>query len=327
MASLNNTIELLTDVIDSFKVRFPMITAMGTDFSSEEARLGDTVRGRIVSNPTVSTYDGDTGYKNGATEANSLTTDIDITLSNHKHVPIKVDYLDQIKTRRNIYQEVVGNMSYALGKDLVDTALGLVTLENFEHEAVATEGNSDYDALSVARQIMNGNGAGDSRLGVVNSAVFSSLEVDARIASGDYHGQLRGAQTQGVLTNVGGFEAIYEYAGMPANSENLTGFFTDKTGLIFAARVPTDMDRIASDLGVPSLARTEVVTDPDTGLSLMSITYQDPHTFDLYSTVTWVYGIAAGAQAAADDSLTSKGSVRLVTAANSGATSVTVNAE
>lgn len=318
MATLPNTVELLTDVIDAFKVRFPMLTAVSTNFSSEEARLGDTVRGRIASVPAASTYDGTTGYKNGATSANSLTADVSVTLNQHKHVPVKVDYIDQISTRRDLYNEVVGQMAYSIGKDMTDYILGLVVEDNFSHEVVASELNSDYDVLATANQVMNANGAAPTgRVGIVNSGVFNALETDARIASGDYHGQQRGGNAYGQLSNVGGFESIFEYPDLPTNSEHLKGFFTDKTGIVLAARVPTDMDAVAQRIGVPSIAKTEVVQDPDTGLSLMSIVYQDPHTFDLYATTTLIYGAVAGANAGDDNSGTDKGGLRLVSTAQS----------
>lgn len=318
MATLTNTVELVTDVIDAFKVRFPMISAMSTDFSSEEAKLGDTIRGRVTSVPAATDYDGTDGYKANATSANSLTEDVSITLNQHKHVPVKVDYIDQISTKRNLYNEVVGQMAFQLGKTMTDFVLGKVLQANFSHEVTGTALNSDYDALSTATQILNGNGASPvGRYGIVNSAVFGALEADARIASGDYHGQQRGGSAYGVLSNVGGFEAIYEYPDMPANGEDLSGFFGDKSALVIASRVPTDMDAVAQALGVPSIAKTEVVSDADTGLSFMNITYQDPHTFDMYTTTTVIYGAYAGAEGGTDDSGTDKGGLRLALSAQS----------
>lgn len=317
MATLTNTVELVTDVIDAFKVRFPMLSAMATDFSSEEAKLGDTIRGRVSSVPSAQDY-GANGYKDNASSANSLTEDVSITLNQHKHVPVKVDYIDQISTKRNLYNEVVGQMAFQLGKTMTDFVLGKVTQANFSHDLAGTTANSDYDALATATKILNANGAQPTgRYGIVNSDVFKSLETDERIASGDYHGQQRGGNAYGVLSNVGGFEAIYEYPDMPANSETLTGFFADRSALVIASRVPTDMDAVAQSLGVPSIAKTEIVSDADTGLSFMNITYQDPHTFDMYTTTTVIYGAYAGAEGGTDNSGTDKGGLRLCTTAQS----------
>lgn len=328
MATLTNTVELVTDVIDAFKVRFPMISAMATDFSSDEARLGDTIRGRVTTVPTAANYDGTDGYKTN-TEANSLTEDVDIVLNQHKHVPVKIDYINQISTKRNLYNEVVGQMAYQLGKTMTDFVLSKVTQANFTHEITGASSNGDLDLLEKANLVLNKNGASPSgRYGIVDSATFSSLITDDRIASGDYHGQRRGGNAYGIINNVGGFEQIFEYPDLPAGTDTaeadasrdalVQGFFADRTALVVAARVPTDMDKVASALGVPSIAKTEVVSDPDTGLSFMNITYQDPHTFDMYTTTTVIYGAYAGAEGGTDNSGTDKGGVRFVSELSDG---------
>jgi len=319
MATLSTT-ELITDVIDAFKVRFPLMSSIGTDFSSDEAKLGQTITGRVLSLPSVQDYDssGDTGYKANANSANGLTTDVSVTLNRHKHVPIKVDYIDQVSTKRDLYSETVGNMAYALGKEAFDHAMGLVVQANFSHEVITTEANSDYDALASIGSVLNKNGASATgRFGIVNSNVFNALDADARIASGDYHGQQKGASAYGQLSNVGGFENIFEYPDMPANSENLTGYFGDKTGIVMASRIPNDVEALANRVGIPSISKVDVVSDADTGLSMMGITYQDPHTFDVYTTLTWIYGVVAGCQGGTDGSLTDNGGIRLGTVAKS----------
>lgn len=314
MATLSTT-ELITDVIDAFKVRFPLMSAIGTDFSSDEAKLNQTITGRILSLPSVQDYNGTDGYKSNSASANGLTTDVSVTLNRHKHVPIKVDFLDQVSTKRDLYAETVGNMAYALGKEAFDYALGLVTEANFTNEVVATTANSDYDVLGSINKTLNTNGASATgRIGIVNSDVFQTLDADQRIASGDYHGQQRGASAYGVLSNVSGFESIFEYPDLPDNSQNLSGFFTDKTGIVMASRIPNDVEALANRIGIPAISKVDVVSDADTGLTMMGITYQDAGTFDVYTTLTWIYGVSAGTQGGSAGALTDKGGVRLATA-------------
>lgn len=325
MATLS-TAELITDVIDAFKVRFPLMSAIGTDFSSEEAKLNQTITGRILSLPTVRDYDGTDGYKANSANANGLTTDVSVTLNRHKHVPIKVDFLDQVSTKRDLYNETVGNMAYALGKEAFDYAMGLAVQANFTHEITASEANSDYDALTTANKVLNENGASPTgRFGIVNSGVFKALDSDQRIASGDYHGQQKGASAYGQLSNVSGFESIFEYPDLPANSENLTGFFADKTAIVMASRIPNDVEALANRIGIPAISKVDVVSDADTGLSMMGITYQDAGTFDVYTTLTWIYGVVAGCQGGTDNTLTDKGGVRLATSTVAGSTTTAVS--
>ncbi len=319
MATLNQT-EVLTDVLDAFKTRYPVFSNIGTDFSSAEARLGDTIRGRIASVPSVTNYGGDAGsgegYKTDATSANSLTADVDIVLNKHKHVPIKVDYIDQISTKRDLYNEVIGNVAYALGNQVFSDMLATLTQANFTNEIVASTANSDFDMLTLGNKILNANGANpQGRFGLVNSDVFRSLQGDSRIASGDFYGKLQ-TSSYGTLEGLVGFENIIEVPNLPTTG-TLTGFFGDQSSIVMATRLPTDMDAVASRLGVPSIAKTETVTDPDSGLSFLGITYQDPHTFDLYTTVTLLYGFTAGAQGGANNSSMDKAGFRVCTTAQS----------
>ena len=78
-----------------------------------------------------------------------------------------------------------------------------------------------------------------------------------------------------------------------------------------------DVEALANRIGIPAISKVDVVSDADTGLSMMGITYQDAGTFDVYTTLTWIYGIVAGAQGGTDDTLTDKGGLRLATTAQS----------
>ena len=295
MATLSSA-EIITDVLDAFKTRFPLLSAITTDFSSEEARLGQTITGRIASLPTVRDYDSTDGYKANAASANGLTTDVSVTLNNHKHVPVKIDYIDQISTQRNLYNEVIGTLAFALGKKACDDALGLIVNTNFEQTAHEAASPDLSDLNSIAGQLNSQGAAPVGRFGIVNSAAYQSLENDEKIASGNYHGQQRTSNAYGNLSNIAGFEQIMEYPDLGTASaySNINGFFADRSAIVMASRVPTDMDRVATELGIPSISNTEVVSDPDTGLSIMGITYQDPGTFDIYTTMTFIYGFVAG---------------------------------
>jgi len=314
MSTLSTT-QLIQDVLDAFKVRFPMLNRIGTEFSTETARLGQTVKARITSLPTVRDYDAAAGYEANAANANDLSTDVDVTLNRHKHAPIRIDYLDQISTNRNLYDEAVGNLAFALGKEAFEHAMSLVVAANFSQSSIFTVASSDKDMLDDVKADMNAVGAAPiGRYGIVSSGVYSALEADARISSGHYHGQMTGGNAYGVLRGISGFEEIYEYPSMPSNSENLTGFFGDRSGIVMASRLPNDVEKLASSLGIPRIAKVEVFTDSGTGLSLMGITWQKAGVFDVYTTLVWIYGMAAGKQGGANGALADYGGHRLITA-------------
>ncbi len=101
---------------------------------------------------------------------------------------------------------------------------------------------------------------------------------------------------------------------MPDNSENQTGFFGTKESIILATRVPQDTNEIAKAAGIPQVASFETMTDPDTGLTLLGIKWIEQGTFDVYCTVTVMYGAVAGNQGGDTGAKTDYAGHRLVTA-------------
>ena len=137
----------------------------------------------------------------------------------------------------------------------------------------------------------------DALYGLVNSDFAASLNADTRIASGDYHGQESTSNALYSLSNVSGFRRVLEYPDLPDNGENLSGIFFDPRAMVVATRLPSDSTDLANSLGVPNVADTTAVTDPETGLSFLGIMHMQPGTLDLYLTVTVLYGSTVGGSA------------------------------
>lgn len=307
--------EIMADTLDAFKTSFPMINAISTDFSSKTAKKDDTITAHVSTLPAVQSYNASTGYKANAAEASSLITDVPVVLDQLKHVPVKIDYLDAISSKKDLYQEAIRNQAYVLGKSVMDALLAKVVDANFSNTEVVTIANTDKTTLDSARKNLNTQDAQQSgRFGIVNSDFFAELEDDQKIASGDYHGQRVGNKALGHLTNVSGFENVWEYPDLPDNSENLTSFFGDRRALVCASRLPSDAERVASQAGVPQIASFSTITDPDSGLSLMGIGWQEQGTFDTYLTIALLYGTAAGSQGGADGALLDNAGYRVTSA-------------
>lgn len=313
-----STSKILELVMDAFKVRVPILmNSFATDFSSEQAKLNQTVIARITKLPSAQDYHASTGYKANAAESTALIEDVPVTINQHKHVPIKLDFLDAASTVEsiNLLDESTSNAGYVLGKSIVDYALGLVTSANFSESSAFPEANSDLDMLENVRTDLNSVGANTmGRFGIVNSGVMTALNSDARIASGDYFDQRIGGDSLGHLKNISGFGNIWEYPDMPANAENLTSLFGTKESLIVSTRLPNDIEKIAQSAGIPSIAKFDTLTDPDTGLTLLGIEWMEAGTFDLYCTVTVMYGAVAGSQGGSAGDKTDYAGHRVVTA-------------
>src|SRR6478609_4272354 len=149
--------ELLADILVALKKQTPALSVFSTDFSSKTAKLNDIIKARVNKLATVQDY-GATGYENGATDVKTLLEDVPVTLDQHKHVPVKIAYLDSIKSKIDLYDKTIGAIGFVLGKAIVDAAMAKVVATNFSQEQVTTVANSDKDFLETARIALNGKG-------------------------------------------------------------------------------------------------------------------------------------------------------------------------
>lgn len=82
--------------------------------------------------------------------------------------------------------------------------------------------------------------------------------------------------------------------GTVAKKDNITGFFGTREAIAIKTGIPTDSIEVARAIGIPVPANAQVVTDPDSGLSMMAYTWFENGTMDAYVTLTMLYGATAG---------------------------------
>lgn len=391
--------EVLSDTLEAFKIHAPMLKSFSTDFSAQGLKLNKQYIAHVRQLPTVSTFDTTTGYANGLTEGRDLLVDVPVTVDQHKHCGVSLGYLNGVKDQKDVYQRAIDDASYVLSKAVVDSVLQKCNLANLSYSTVETTANTDRDTLGAIRKKLNNRGAALSRVGFVNSDAYEGLDADSRIASRDYYGQRTGGNPMGHLSNVAGFQDIWEYpdlgvinsagqtftavaatdicttplphywttgtvvrctttttlpaglsgatsyyvirdgettfklasslanalAGTAVNItdtgtgthtvtgyENTTGIFFEPRAIALMTGLPDHPIDVAETLGVPKIADFDVVTDPDTGLSLMGIKWMVPNTFDVRLTMTMMWGSAVGRQGGAAGAITDKAAERLV---------------
>lgn len=306
--------EILMDVLDAFKTSVPWLAAFSTDLSSKTARKGDKITAHISILPTVQAYDANQGgFKNGATDVANLLADVPVTLDQFPHVPIKVGWLTQLSSKKPLYKEAIRNYAYVLGKSVVDTALTKVVAANFHYTEALANPNVTLDSLEVFRTHLNAQKAAQlGRFGLVNSDFAAALQNDDRVKSSLFYGQLNGNQGYRHFQNIAGFANVWEYPDFPANAENLSAFFGDPRAIVIASRRP-DFSNAASDLGVPEVMSFFPIEDPDTGLFMLGVGWQEAGTGDVYVSVCILYGVAAGKQGGANDAITDKAGYRVTT--------------
>jgi len=287
--------EILVDTMDAFKKRVPALGMMSTTFTDQRIRKGQTVRGHIRTLPSVGDY-GANGYFSNTNDAQALLTDVDITCDQHKHVTLNLDHIKLISDDKRNTE--IGDAAYVLGKSIVDAALAQATLGTVTNESIETIANTDFDTLNGVRKTLVSRGANPEALfGLVNSDFAAAINADTRIASRDYFGQEARGSALVDLQGVAGFQRILEYPDLPDNSQFMSGLFFDPRLMRVATALPSDSTDLAAQLGVPQVAATEVVTDEETGLSLLGILHMQPGTLDLCLTVTIIYGTSVGGSA------------------------------
>jgi hypothetical protein len=306
--------EILSDVIGAFKTRVPALNYFASDMSTEQVKFGQQIIAHIPTVPTTYAHTASTGYAENAQSARDLLTDVPITIDQWRHVTIKLLTADVAQDRSKNYLKTIENAGYALGKYVVDYALGKALETNFSQQSLEPIDDTDLETLQDIRADMNGVDAGSPRYGLVNTLAFNALERDARIASGDYYGQRTGADPFGKLLGVSGFNEISEYPDLPSNSENLSGFFFDSRAITIATRLPQDSVDLAGQMGIPVPIKREVITG-EGGLTLAGFGWFDQVTHNLYVTASVMFGASAGKQAGSAGTLTDYAGHLLATAA------------
>lgn len=305
--------EILQDTLEAFKAIVPMLPAFSNDFSTATARKGDTIYTHISGLAAVQDYDNTSGFELNQADADSLLTDVPVVMDQLKHVPVRIKYLTELASRKNLYAEAIKNQAYVLGKSIVDAALAKVTTSNFTHAVAEATGNTSLTTLEKVRTALNNQKAATvGRFGIISPTFAQALADDQRILSSLFYGQLNGATGYRNFQRVAGFENIWEYPDLPTTS-SLAAFFGDRRAFSVVSRVP-DINADASGLNVPPVARFETATDPDTGMSLLAIYWQKQGTFDIWCTIAALYGVIAGTNGGAADAICDKAGYRVTTA-------------
>lgn len=273
--------------LELLKFEFPMLSRITTDFSAENARKGQSVITRIVTPPAVTDYHTTNGYVGQTT----TTTDVSVTLGSHRHTTVKFDANVLASTFRNLFDEQMPAMHYSLGKDLVDTLYAVITTGNYTNTPV-TKALIDFGRPAVISLGSSLTAAGVPQSGrtlLLNTDYYGQLMSDDAIVN------LAANQRSEIITgnrlpNIHSFETI-EAPNLPTTG-NLTGFGFGRSALLLVTRVPTDVSTAFP--GVNGGAVTQIVTNPDTGLSVLLIKYVAPQLGHAYLIMAWLCGVAKG---------------------------------
>lgn len=259
--------------------RRPLLRDVVTDFSDEQARLAQVVQTRAVGLPTVQNF--------GSSASNAAVTDYPVTLSAHKEVLFSFTATEYNSTGRDLVAEHSLALSTALGNHLVDTVAALIT-DAFTSETTGAGSTKTFSDLTAATKALNTAGAPDfGRNAWVNSDFAEALANDEVMDSfaGD-----RGS-AYATWRNVKGFENVSEFPALPGNSVNLIGFAFQKNALLLATRLALNPAEL---IGAGYAGTLQTISDPITGLSVVSNMWIDQATLAINARLILLYGCARG---------------------------------
>lgn len=244
------------------------------------------------------------------------TTDVPVVIDQQKACEIVISNQRIGATVRNLHTEQQSGMLYSLAKEINKFVLGKLfstqwtgiktsfvkSVANFDIKAMVGIKNAMtiaqipdmgrfcllhsflYDKLLEDSNLLNAKAI----LALLNKdeSSFNTGEIPALFGVRPLETQLASATAAGVLTDWIdsadlGTTASYGFAGNAAS-------------MVFAARVPQDYNALAQSMGVPATASFEVITEPNSGLSMLFARYVDHGKEAVITRGALMYGAAPG---------------------------------
>lgn len=293
MATTISTInESLVDkkVVSALRYLLPMLNSFSYRIESSGRIKSDSIYVPIATDPTAQSKTAGTAVTGNGTIAGTQ-----VTLSNHYAAGwTATEGSISGQLFASFWADKAAGSVYALGKQVVDAALALITAANFGDDAddkltvaPADFGQTDLGNLYelATEKILNqqvslglnaayaGAMMGDSNIGLILATAGNSF-----------------FQT-GVLPNLFGMNT-WTYAAFPSNSQNLGGAAIGKAALLVAAAPPDPLFAAGSDGSIEQ----RIITDPDSGLSVLYRMWADGGG-TIYGESSILYGVAKGQDA------------------------------
>lgn len=275
--------------MELFRLEFSgILSRIATDFSDAAAQYGQTIISRIIVVPAVETYHVTNGW---VQQTAAQTVDVPCTIDQHKAVPLGFNTQLLGSTVRRLFAELAPAASYALAKNVIDTMYAVITAANFADPAPFVTAAVDFGRRTFTKVGAIFNKAGvpqTNRFALINSDYQEVLENDPTLLSLAVY-QKPEVITEGMLPPIKKFQPL-EAPNLPATG-NLAAFFGHKSSLLVAARVPNDYTAV---LPGASHGSVQIISDPDTGMSVMLVQYVDHQKARAEWRIALMYGVAKG---------------------------------
>jgi hypothetical protein len=288
---INDTI-IVQDAFEAFKAGMAPLSGFSTSYDSEAARKGEKVSVPVIAGRTAASRGDGATYQ--VTTGNTVAVK-DITLNQLYHAPWYITDVQDSKTAVRVWEASAKECAYALAKQIFDAVLLL-----FRGAHTTAFGDTANDVITVApaafdlddladlSALLTKKGAIGPRTLLVTTDYATALKKDNQVQDVSAYGSDDVIRTGEFRVPMYGIRA-YEVPDFPALVSD-----TDKTGGILA--VPSAVGialRPVQPLDTGKLMDWQVVSDPETGLSMGYRRWYDESTGTMWGTFEALYGVAA----------------------------------
>jgi hypothetical protein len=282
--SLNNfnLAAIARDAIKYFGSEFFPVRVFARNFSEEIAQEGESVLTRVAGGMTASDLSG--GY---STVQDVSTEGITVNLDAFKgHVAAFNDSeISKARSAKWLMEQFFEPSREATVKSLVDDAFALVLASNYTNATTKTDAQFDADALAdIGGNLTTRKVPKLGRSAIISPDYHTGLIQDLSIVDKSASGTDEPIR-EGRIQRARGFN-IYEYEGIPANGEYLTGIAMHPSAMAMAARP-------VFKPGVRHIS-VENMTEPKTGLPFQFRIWYSPNEGEFRMSCGFLYGISKG---------------------------------
>lgn len=271
---------------------------------------------------TIAAYNAANGATQTAgtlTPSVAKTTDVDVKINKHYGVEITFPTSTLGSTMRNLFAEQQGAQFYSLAEQATKDFLSSLFTSNWTGIKNTLSLGANFGLSAVA--------GSPGVVGIKNSMTLSKLPDVGRFAllHSIYHDQILNdsnlvtakaitavvnkdlsAMESGELPILYGVKVLESQlsaskagvlvsltdGGTIGNVADTIGFAGNSASMLFVARVPQDYTTVFKD--IPATASIEIITEPDSGLSIMFVKHVNHGLAQVYARCALMYGFAQG---------------------------------
>ena len=298
LGTLTGTLVLQQSLPFLKNILFP-VSRITTNISAQPIQFGQTVMTRLRLPLAVKTWDA--VNKTFTSKAVPQNTDVSITIDQFKSVPISFTVDTLGATMRNLFQEFAEPMTFGLAEQVNKDILALITAGNFATSVTVDLATFSAQSLPSIKLALTKNkvplGPGQRTLLLLSDLHDKLLEDTSLVLAQTVKAGLKGGEdTLGAGTLPELFGMLPLESQLMTDGAKLVGFAFGASALAFGSRIPADYTKVWSDL--PATGVIDMVTEPDSGLTLMMRRYVLHDSWSADADVALMYGQAKGQGAA-----------------------------